>query len=248
MEKNDKKNLFALIGKNIDYSFSRAYFSKKFQEEGINAEYVNFDLMTLEELPSRVAMHPNLKGMNVTIPYKEAIISKLAALNETAKIIGAVNTIKVTPLGWIGFNTDYYGFSESIKPFLKPHHTKALILGTGGASKAVAYALKTLSISYRFVSRTPKIGQYAYTDLSAELLSKYTIIINCTPLGTFPNVTDCPPIPYQHITSQHLLYDLIYNPEKTLFLQKGEQKKATICNGEAMLRLQAEKAWEIWNS
>lgn len=242
------KRLFALVGKNISYSFSRTYFTEKFEKEHISdAEYVNFDLSSIDELPQKLQENPNIQGMNVTIPYKKEIIPMLAKLDPIAEEIGAVNTIKVTQEGLIGYNTDYFGFSESLKPFLKEHHTKALILGTGGASNAVAYALKKLGISFRFVSRTPKMGQFSYSDLSSQIVNKYKIIINCTPLGTFPKVEDFPPIPYQFLTSEHLLYDLIYNPEKTTFLQKGEKKKAIIINGRKMLELQAEKAWEIWN-
>ncbi|MFK8274188.1 shikimate dehydrogenase family protein [Capnocytophaga cynodegmi] len=242
------KRLFALVGKNISYSFSKAYFTEKFEKEHISdAEYVNFDLNSVDELPQKLQENPNIRGMNVTIPYKKEIIPMLAKLDPVAEEIGAVNTIKVTQKGLIGYNTDYFGFSESLKPFLKEHHTKALILGTGGASNAVAYALKMLGISFRFVSRTPKMGQFSYSDLSSQIVNKYKIIINCTPLGTFPNVEDFPPIPYQFLTSEHLLYDLIYNPERTTFLQKGEKKKAIIINGWKMLELQAEKAWEIWN-
>ncbi|ATA69204.1 shikimate dehydrogenase [Capnocytophaga cynodegmi] len=242
------KRLFALVGKNISYSFSRAYFTEKFEKVHISdAEYVNFDLNSVDELPQKLQENPNIQGMNVTIPYKKEIIPMLAKLDPIAEEIGAVNTIKVTQEGLIGYNTDYFGFGESLKPFLEEHHTKALILGTGGASNAVAYALKKLGISFRFVSRTPKMGQFSYSDLSSQIINKYKIIINCTPLGTFPNVEDFPPIPYQFLTSEHLLYDLIYNPEKTTFLQKGEKKKAIIINGRKMLELQAEKAWEIWN-
>ena len=184
--------------------------------------------------------------MNVTIPYKRDIIKFLIAVDPTAYDIGAVNTIQVTPKGLIGYNTDCYGFRESLRPLLQPDHTFALILGTGGASSAVAYALKQLRIRAQFVSRTPKEGQLAYEELTPELFQKYTLIVNCTPLGTFPNITDCPPIPYEYLTPQHLLYDLIYNPAETTFLQKGKQQGATICNGLQMLVLQAEKSWEIW--
>lgn len=243
------KRLFALVGRNISYSFSRAYFSKKFENEHItDAEYVNFDLQSISELTQKLQHNPNLKGMNVTIPYKKEIIPFLASLDKTAKAIGAVNTIKVTEKGLIGYNTDYYGFSESLKPLLKPHHNKALILGTGGASNAIAYALEQLGISFRFVSRTPDNEQFSYSDLSSEILDEYKIIINCTPLGTFPEVDNSPPIPYQFLTDKHLLYDLIYNPEKTTFLKKGELQKATIINGLKMLELQAEKSWQIWTT
>lgn len=241
------KRLFALVGKNISYSFSRTYFSQKFEKEHIHdAEYINFDVNSVEELSQKFQEYPNIKGMNVTIPYKKEIIPLLTKLDPIAAKIGAVNTIKVTSEGLVGYNTDYFGFSESLQPLLKEHHTKALILGTGGASNAVAYALNVLEIPFRFVSRSPEMGQFSYTDLSQQIMSKYKIIINCTPLGTFPNVKDFPPIPYQFLTSEHLLYDLIYNPEKTAFLQEGEKKNATIINGQKMLELQAEKSWQIW--
>ena len=250
-EKTDfsNKKVFALVGKNISYSFSRAYFSDKFEKEGINdAVYINFDIENIDLLPEKIKNTPTLRGMNVTIPYKEEIMPFLSEIDETAEKIGAVNTIKILSDGKLkGYNTDYYGFLESIKPFLKSHHKKALILGTGGASKAVAYALSQLGINYKYVSRNPKLRQYAYSDLSASVMKNHTIIINCTPLGTHPNIKDCPPIPYQYLTEDHLLYDLIYNPEETTFLQKGKNKKATICNGQKMLELQAEKSWEIWN-
>ncbi|WP_314205145.1 shikimate dehydrogenase [Capnocytophaga bilenii] len=240
---------YALIGRNISYSFSRNYFSEKFLREGItDSLYINFDIQTLDELPALLKATPTLKGMNVTIPYKRDIISLLAAIEPTAHQIGAVNTIKPTPIGLIGYNTDYYGFTESLKPLLQLHHTQALILGTGGASGAVAYSLQQLGIGYTFVSRNPKEGQLSYHQLTPAIIEAHTLIINCTPLGTYPNITDCPPLPYQYLSGQHLLYDLIYNPTQTTFLALGAQQGATTCNGQKMLELQAEKAWEIWNS
>ncbi len=241
------KRLFALIGRNISYSFSRTYFTQKFENESISdAEYVNFDLQSIDELTKKLQETPNICGMNVTIPYKKEIIPFLSSLDTIAQEIGAVNTIKITKNGMIGYNTDHYGFSESLKPHLELHHDKALILGTGGASNAVAFALKNLGISFSFVSRNPQKGQFSYNDLSSEVMNKHKIIINCTPLGTFPNINDCPPIPYSLLTEKHLLYDLIYNPEKTSFLQKGENQGTIIINGQKMLELQAEKAWQIW--
>lgn len=239
---------FALVGCNIDYSFSQKYFTEKFKREGINdCEYINFDIQNLNELPALLKSTPNLRGMNVTIPYKREVMKLLTAVDATAQAIGAVNTIKVTPDGLVGYNTDYYGFNKSLSPLLQPQHTHALILGTGGASSAVAYALKQLNIDYRFVSRTPQINQFAYTELTKEIIENYHLIINCTPLGTFPNINDCPPIPYEYLTPNHLLYDLIYNPSQTTFLHRGEKQGAIICNGQLMLELQAEKAWKIWN-
>jgi shikimate dehydrogenase len=240
-------NTYALVGKNIAYSFSRNYFKEKFKREGItDSQYINFDIQSLEQLPELLLTTPNVKGLNVTIPYKREIIPFLQTIDPTAEAIGAVNTVKITPQGLIGFNTDCYGFSESLRPLLQPHHTQALILGTGGASGAVAYALKQLGIAYRFVSRTPREGQLSYNQLTPEILQTHQLIINCTPLGTYPTVDEYPPIPYQYITSAHLLYDLIYNPPQTAFLAQGVQHGATTSNGQRMLELQAEKSWELW--
>lgn len=240
-------NTYALVGKNIAYSFSRNYFKEKFKREGItDSQYINFDIQGLEQLPELLLTTPNVKGLNVTIPYKREIIPFLQTIDPTAEAIGAVNTIKITPQGLIGFNTDCYGFTESLRPLLQPHHTQALILGTGGASAAVAYALKQLGIAYRFVSRTPREGQLSYNQLTPEILQTHQLIINCTPLGTYPKVDEYPPIPYQYITSAHLLYDLIYNPPQTAFLAQGVQRGATTTNGQRMLELQAEKSWELW--
>ncbi|RSK40687.1 shikimate dehydrogenase family protein [Mangrovimonas spongiae] len=240
---------FGLIGKNIAYSFSKNYFNKKFKKETIQASYENFDIDSIENFPAIITNTEGIKGLNVTIPYKEAIIPFLDKLDKKAKKIGAVNTIKITSKGNLkGYNTDYYGFKKSLKPLLKPHHKRALILGTGGASKAIAQALKKLNIDYVFVSRKPsKKGFFTYNALTKELVSDYQIIINCTPLGTFPNVQDCPKIPYDAITKTHILYDLIYNPEETKFLTLGRKKGATTINGLKMLQLQADKAWSIWN-
>ncbi|WP_338733106.1 shikimate dehydrogenase family protein [Mangrovimonas cancribranchiae] len=251
MDKKLEKSMdkFGLIGKNIAYSFSKAYFKKKFEKQAIHASYENFDIDNIEKFPHIITKTQGLKGLNVTIPYKEAIIPFLDKLDKKAKKIGAVNTIKITSKGNLkGYNTDYYGFKKSLKPLLKPHHKRALILGTGGASKAIEQALKKLDIDYMFVSRTPSNkGVFTYNALTKELVSDYQIIINCTPLGTFPNVEDCPKIPYNAITTGHILYDLIYNPEETTFLKLGRKKGAITINGLKMLQLQADKAWTIWN-
>ncbi|MEZ4780922.1 MAG: shikimate dehydrogenase [Flavobacteriaceae bacterium] len=251
MDKKQGKRVykFGLIGKDIEYSFSRAYFKKKFEAEGLLHTYENFDLKTIDVFPQIIKNTEHLKGLNVTIPYKEAVIPFLDKLNKKAKKIGAVNTIKITKKGkLIGYNTDCYGFQKSIKPFLKPHHKKALILGTGGASKAIAFTLKKLNIEHSYVSRQKsKKDEFSYDDLDETIVSNHQIIINCTPLGTYPNINECPDIPYDGITNQHLLFDLIYNPEQTKFLTLGKLKGATICNGHKMLEFQAEKAWEIWN-
>ena len=246
---NTEKNRFGLVGKNISYSFSKGYFTQKFKELGLDHHsYENFDLAAIEDFQNLIQQNNALKGLNVTIPYKEVIIPYLNKLNPKAEKIGAVNTIKFTKKGLKGFNTDIYGFKKSIKPFLKKRHRKALILGTGGASKAVAFVFSELGIKHKYVSRNPKKNQLGYTDLNDEVLKKYTILVNCTPQGTFPNIEDKPDIPYQFITKKHLSFDLIYNPEKTAFLQESEKQGASICNGLRMLELQAEKSWTIWNS
>jgi len=250
MEKIEKdKSKFGLIGKNISYSFSRGYFTNKFSELGLEQHsYENFDLEQIDLFKNILEQNGDIKGFNVTIPYKEQVMPFLSKIDPEAKAIGAVNTIKIVKNETIGYNTDAYGFQKSIEPYLKNHHKKALILGTGGASKAVAFVLNKLGIAYKFVSRNPKNDQLNYKDLSKEVLSSYTVIVNCTPLGTYPNINEKPDIPYNFITEQHLLFDLIYNPEKTAFLLAGEQEGGKISNGSNMLEFQAEKSWEIWNS
>lgn len=246
-----KNKVFGLLGKDISYSFSRGYFTQKFKELGFdNLKYVNFDIPKIEDFPSIIENNEGVNGINVTIPYKEAVIPFLDKIDKTAKEIGAVNTIKFTKRGNLkGYNTDVFGFENSLKPLLKKHHKRALILGTGGASKAIAYALKKNDIKFRFVSRNPnKKKEISYESLSKELLEKYHVIINCTPIGTSPDIHKSPNIPYEFLSSQHLLYDLIYNPEVSTFLSKGKEKGATIKNGLEMLALQAEESWRIWNS
>nr|WP_299384238.1 shikimate dehydrogenase [Allomuricauda sp.] len=249
MEKIERKeNRFGLLGRNIGYSFSQGYFTQKFLELGLtDYSYGNFDIPNIDLFEELISTN-SLKGMNVTIPYKEQVIPFLAGMDPKAKAIGAVNTIKFGPQGPIGYNTDCYGFQMSLEPYLKPHHSKALILGTGGASKAIRFVLDELGITHKYVSRNPKEGQLTYADLGEGVMEEHTLVINCTPLGTFPDVSEKPDIPYSQITQKHLLFDLIYNPEKTTFLTLGEAQGATICNGLKMLEFQAEKAWEIWNS
>lgn len=241
---------YGLIGKNISYSFSKDYFKNKFEKENIiNATYQNFDIQSIEDLKSIINEHPDIVGLNVTIPYKESVIPILDTLSKKALKIGAVNTIKITNKRKLeGYNTDCYGFENSLQPLLKPHHKKALILGTGGASKAIAFVLKNLDISFKFVSRKKSKHVFTYDDLNKDIIENHHIIINCTPLGTHPKTNECPKIPYNFINSNHLLFDLIYNPSETLFLKKGKQQGALTRNGLRMLELQAEKAWEIWNS
>lgn len=239
-----------LLGKNIGYSFSRNYFTDKFKNEGLANDFIyeNYDIDSIEKFPKILKNTPDLIGLNVTIPYKEAVIPFLDELSEDAKQIGAVNTIKIAKNGKLtGHNTDYFGFIESLKPLLKLHHKNALILGTGGAAKAVTFGLKQLNIESTYVSREPKGNTISYHQLNAETFEHYQIIINCTPLGTSPKTELYPDIPYTYFTSNHIAFDLIYNPEKTEFLKKAESKGAIIKNGYEMLVLQAEKAWEIWN-
>lgn len=240
---------FGLIGKNIDYSFSRAYFSEKFKQENLPYSYVNFDISEIDSFPNILSDNKNLKGLNVTIPYKEEVIPFLNNLDEVAKEIGAVNTIKIGKDGaTYGYNTDYWGFQKALEPFLSLPKKTALILGTGGASKAIAYALKNLGFSYQYVSRKASETILSYEQLDKDIIEQAFLIVNCTPLGTFPNITAHPAIPYEFIGPNHLLFDLIYNPSETEFLKKGRLQGAKTSNGLKMLEYQAEKAWEIWNS
>ncbi len=250
MEKIERKAYrYGLVGRQIGYSFSKGYFTEKFKEMALHDHsYENFDLESIEEFESIVGNTTTIKGLNVTIPYKESILPYLSKIDEKAAKIGAVNTIKVVQEGLIGYNTDAFGFQNSLLPFLKKHHSKALILGTGGASKAVAFALNELGIENIKVSRNPNTGELGYHELTEETLIAHTVLVNCTPLGTHPAILEKPDIPYQHLNRDHLLFDLIYNPKKTSFLAEGALRGAAICNGLRMLELQAEKAWEIWNS
>jgi shikimate dehydrogenase len=244
------KTRFGLLGKNISYSFSKEYFTHKFKEENLeNCSYENFDIQDIIEFEGVIKNnHQELKGLNVTIPYKEAVIPYLDKLSKKAALIGAVNTIKFTRKGTLkGFNTDYYGFKKALQPLLKKHHSKALILGTGGASKGVAFALDELGISYTFVSRYGKENTIAYEEITAHTFAEHQIVINATPIGTSPNVDAFPLIPYAFFTEDHIAFDLIYNPEETQFLKKAKEKEAQIKNGYEMLVFQAEKAWEIWS-
>lgn len=239
--------MYGIIGKSLNHSFSPKYFNDFFEQKQIAEEYLAFTLEKVEDFTDLILTNTDLKGLNVTIPYKETIIPFLNELDVDANAIGAVNCIKIKDGKLKGFNTDFLGFTETLKPLLKIQtHTKALILGTGGASKAIAYALKSLNISSQFISRNRKETCLTYSDLSNEVLIKHTLIINTTPLGTFPKIDVCPEIPYEHLTKNHLLYDLIYNPEQTLFLKKGSQHGAAIKNGYEMLIAQARASWEIW--
>lgn len=240
---------FGLLGRNISYSFSKGYFTEKFSDEVFTGNtYENFDIAEIKNFTELVKNNPDLKGLNVTIPYKEQVIPFLDKLSKKATLIGAVNTIKFTKNGKLkGYNTDYYGFKKSLEPLLEPHHKKALILGTGGASKGVAFALDELGIPYTFVSREAKENIINYNLINATTFDNFQIIINCTPVGTSPNIEACPDLPYEFFTDKHIAYDLIYNPAETQFLKNAKERGAIIKNGYDMLIFQAEKAWKIWN-
>lgn|SRR5574344_66054 len=243
---------YGLIGFPLGHSFSISYFNEKFQNEGIDAKYMNFEIPVIENLPVILASNPELKGLNVTIPYKEKVIGYLDDLSAEARAIGAVNVIKVTRKGGKsilkGYNSDVIGFTRSIEPMLEKFHKKALILGTGGASKAVNYGLKSLGLETQFVSRTSQKGCISYNAITPELIKEYNVIVNCTPLGMYPNSNECPDLPYEAMDSHTILYDLIYNPDETLFMQKGAAKGATVKNGLEMLLLQAFASWEFWHN
>ncbi len=249
--------LFGLIGYPLSHSFSKKYFTEKFEHEGLkDCMYENFPMENITGLPALIKSQKELRGLNVTIPHKQSVIPYLTDMSDEAKAIGAVNAIKIihrsSPVAHellTGYNTDAFGFENSLKPLLQSHHKKALVLGTGGASKAVAYVMNKLGIEFLFVSRK-KSGDkiISYDQLNDEIIGNNLLIINTTPLGTYPDISSFPPVPYEHISKKHLLYDLVYNPEETLFLQKGKEKGAAVQNGLTMLKLQAEKAWEIWNN
>ena len=243
---------YGLIGYPLGHSFSRSFFKEKFYSEKIDADYIKFEIASIEEFPKIIASETNLAGLNVTIPYKEQVIPYLDDLDEETKSIGAVNVIKLeknkgkTKL--IGYNSDVIGFTRSIEPLLESFHKRALILGTGGASKAIYHGLRRLKVEATFVSRSPKSeNTIRYEDITPELLNDYKVIVNCTPLGMYPKTETCPDIPYEALTPQHLLYDLIYNPDTTLFMKRGQEQGAITKNGLEMLLLQAFAAWEIWN-
>ena len=236
---------FGLIGRTLGHSFSQRYFTEKFRQEGIDAEYRNYEMPDASGVSPLIESVPDLVGLNVTIPYKRDVIPLLSSLNDEARAIGAVNVIRIRDMR--GFNTDVVGFRESLRPLLQPHHTRALVLGTGGASLAVKHGLHQLGIETQSVSRTRTRDTITYSDIDAEVMKSHTIIVNCTPLGTYPNIDECPDIPYHMLTSRHLLFDLVYNPAETLFLRRGREQGATVKNGYEMLVLQAEAAWRIWN-
>lgn len=251
---------YGLIGFPLKHSFSAGFFTDKFRKENIDAEYLNFEIEDILDIRRVILFNQRLKGLNVTIPYKEKIIPFLNKISAEAEKIGAVNVIKVIRkpgdmyfYELTGYNTDYIGFKDSLTPLLKPGvNYKALILGTGGASKAVSQALTDIDIEWSYVSRSKSKNNkgrvISYSELSQEIMHTHNIIINASPVGTFPEIESCPDIPYNHLTPEHILYDLVYNPEETMFLRKGKEKGATTKNGLEMLELQALAAWEIWNS
>lgn len=243
---------YGLIGYPLIHSFSISYFNEKFQNEGIDAQYINFEIPTIEDLNEIVDSNPELKGLNVTIPYKEQVMKYLDYISPEAKSIGAVNVIKVEHKGrktiLKGYNSDVIGFTKSIEAVLEPDHKKALILGTGGASKAIDYGLRSLGLQTLFVSRAKKGKDIIhYEDITPELVGEYKVIVNCTPVGMYPHADECPPLPYEAMGTHTLLYDLIYNPDETLFLKKGREQGATTVNGLEMLLLQAFASWNFWN-
>ncbi|MBQ7420617.1 MAG: shikimate dehydrogenase [Prevotella sp.] len=242
---------YGLIGFPLGHSFSISYFNEKFANEGIDAVYENFEIPQIENLQEILSVNPNLRGLNVTIPYKEKVISYLDNVSPEARAIGAVNVIKVEHKGkgtvLTGYNSDVIGFTKSIEPMLERYHRKALILGTGGASKAINYGLKALGLETVYVSRYERPETIQYKNITPEVIQEYNVIVNCTPLGMYPKTDQCPDLPYEAMDSHTLLYDLIYNPDETLFMTKGKEHGATVKNGLEMLLLQAFASWEFWN-
>ena len=237
---------YGLIGRSLGHSFSKSFFEEYFQKHQIQAEYLNFELSTIDEVTH--LFEKEVSGFNVTIPYKEAIIPFLDDLSNEAKEIGAVNVVEVREGRKIGHNSDAFGFHQSIKPFLTNRHERAIVFGTGGASKAVEYVLKKIGVDVLFVSRNPNgENQFHYDEVNNHMLNACKLLVNTTPVGTYPNINDCIDIPFEHLSEEHLVVDLIYNPAKTKLLEKAEEAGATILNGESMLREQALKSWDIWS-
>lgn len=242
---------YGLIGYPLGHSFSINYFNQRFADEGINAKYMNFEIPTIDDLAEVLDSNPELKGLNVTIPYKQKVMEYLDSISPEARAIGAVNVIRVTHVGkeikLKGFNSDVIGFTQSIEPMLEDYHKKALILGTGGASKAIDYGLRSLGLETVFVSRYRRPETICYEDITPEVIKEYNVIVNCTPLGMFPKTEECPNLPYEAMDEHTILYDLIYNPDETLFMKKGAECGANVKNGLEMLLLQAFASWEFWN-
>lgn len=242
---------YGLIGYPLGHSFSIGYFNEKFENEKIDAAYINFEIPRIENLTEILDTNTDLRGLNVTCPYKEQVIQYLDELSPEAKAIGAVNVIRITHLKnktiLKGFNSDVIGFTKSIEPLIERYHHKALILGTGGASKAIHYGLRSLGLESVFVSRTKKPNCLTYEEVTPEIVKEYNVIVNCTPVGMYPNVENCPQLPYEAMDSHTLLYDLLYNPDNTMFMKKGATHGATVKNGLEMLLLQAFASWDFWN-
>ena len=242
---------YGLIGYPLGHSFSIGYHNQRFADEGINAKYFNFEIPSIDDLQVVLSKNPELKGLNVTIPYKEKVMQFLDYVSPEARAIGAVNVIRVERQGkktvLKGYNSDVIGFTQSIEPMLESYHTKALVLGTGGASKAVSYGLKHLNVEPVYVSRYERPGTIQYESITPEVVREYNVIVNCTPVGMFPNTESCPPLPYEAMDEKTILYDLIYNPDVTLFMKKGAEHGANVKNGLEMLLLQAFASWEFWN-
>ena len=244
---------YGLVGHPLGHSFSAGYFAEKFAREGIDATYTNFDFSDIAQLTALIAEQPNLRGVNVTIPHKQAVIPLLDALSEEAREIGAVNVVRITrdadgTVCTKGFNSDVIGFTESLRPLLQPHHRRALVLGSGGASRAIVYGLLKLGISPTYVSRTKAEGRLTYEELTPEVLAAHHVIVNCSPVGMFPHVDEAPNLPYHLLTPQHLCYDLVYNPLETAFMKKASAQGAIVKNGLEMLHLQADASWKFWQS
>lgn len=240
---------YGLIGYPLGHSFSRRFFNEEFfPEQGIEAEYLNFEIPEAEGLLEVVRTHPLLRGLNCTIPHKQAVIPLLDEISSEAREIGAVNVIRIRDGRLKGFNSDIIGFMDSLRPLLQPHHRRALVLGSGGASKAVWAGLLRLGLEPTQVSRKAGEGVLSYEMLSPEVMADCTVVVNCSPVGMFPHVDKCPAIPYELLSGRHLLYDLVYNPLDTLFMQRGRERGATVKNGLEMLRLQALASWKFWHS
>ena len=244
---------FGLIGYPLGHSFSKNFFNEKFHSENIDAEYVNFEIPSIDDVLKVIVANPNLEGFNVTIPYKEQIMQYLDGIDEAAKEIGAVNVVKLErskngKVKLTGYNSDVIGFTQSIEALLEPQHKKALILGTGGASKAINYSLNKLGLDTLFVSRSRKDEKtITYQDITPEIMNEYKVLVNCTPVGMYPQADECPDIPYEFLTPEHLVYDLLYNPDTTLLMKKSSDNGAVVKNGIEMLLLQAFASWDIWN-
>lgn len=247
---------FGLIGYPLGHSFSRKFFTEKFEREGTDAEYLNFEIPDAQMLLDVVRNNPALRGLNCTIPHKQAIITMLDELSEEAQKIGAVNVIRIDrgiqgrngDFRLKGFNSDIIGFMDSIRPLLQPHHRKALVLGTGGASKAICLGLAKLGLEWKYVSRSPREGQFTYEDITPEFIREYEVIVNCSPVGMHPHVDESPALPYEAMTDRNLLFDLVYNPIETQFMQRGAAHGAVTKDGLEMLHLQALASWEFWHS